>query len=98
MNQQFRHLPGHKQREGIQSWYEPALNLLNKMLERNKANLRKRGYNEKNAAITREEFRQELVRRGRITLYLAGEIEASLYKSQKIEYMGGYVKPKVGEQ
>lgn len=50
MNQQFKHLPEHKQREGIQSWYEPALNLLNKMLERNKANLRKRGYNEKNAS------------------------------------------------
>ncbi|WP_151963623.1 hypothetical protein [Acinetobacter oleivorans] len=94
MNQQFKHLPEHKQREGIQSWYEPALNLLNKMLERNKANLRKRGYNENNAAITREEFRQELARCGRITLYLAGEIETSLYKAQKIEYMGGYVKPK----
>lgn len=97
MNQQFKHLPEHKQRKGIQSWYEPALNLLNKMLERNKANLRKRGYNEDNAAITREEFRQELARRGRITLYLAEEIEMSLYKAQKIEYMGGYVKPKAGE-
>lgn len=30
---------------------EPALNLLNKILERNKANLPKRGYNEKNIAI-----------------------------------------------
>lgn len=97
MNQQFKHLPEYKQREGIQSWYEPALNLLNKMLERNKANLRKRGYNEMNAAITREEFRQELARQGRITLYLAGEIETSLYKAKKIEYMGGYVKPKAGE-
>lgn len=75
MNQQFKHLPEHKQREGIQSWYDPALNLLNKMLERNKANLRKRGYNEKNAAITREEFRQELARCGRITLYLAGKLK-----------------------
>ncbi len=90
-------LPDYKQAQSIQSWYEPALKLLNDLLERNKANLRKRGYNEDNAAITREEFRQQLARRGRITLHLAGEIETSLHKAQKIEYMGGYVRPKVGE-
>lgn len=90
-------LPDYKQLQAIQSWYEPALKLLNDLLERNKANLRKRGYNEENAAITREEFRQQLARRGRITLHLAGEIEMSLYKAQKIEYMGGYLRPKVGD-
>ena len=90
-------LPDYKQLQAIQSWYEPALKLLNDLLERNKANLRKRGYNEENAAITREEFRQQLARRGRITLHLAGEIETSLYKAQKIEYMGGYLRPKVVE-
>ncbi|EYT22621.1 hypothetical protein LF296_11755 [Acinetobacter vivianii] len=90
-------LPDYKQLQAIQSWYEPALKLLNDLLERNKANLRKRGYNEENAAITREEFRQQLARRGRITLHLAGEIETSLYKAQKIEYMGGYLRPKVNE-
>ncbi|OEC84751.1 hypothetical protein [Acinetobacter sp. YK3] len=90
-------LPDYKQLQAIQSWYEPALKLLNDLLERNKANLRKRGYNEENAAITREEFRQQLARRGRITLHLAGEIETSLFKAQKIEYMGGYLRPKVDE-
>lgn len=90
-------LPDYRQIQAIQSWYEPAMDLLNKLLERNKANLRKRGYNEENAAITREEFRQQLARRGRITLHLAGEIETSLYKAQKIEYMGGYLRPKVNE-
>lgn len=90
-------LPDYKQLQAIQSWYEPALKLLNDLLERNKANLRKRGYNEENAAITREEFRQQLARRGRITLHLAGEIETSLFKAQKIEYMGGYLRPKVGD-
>lgn len=90
-------LPDYKQLQAIQSWYEPAMKLLNDLLERNKANLRKRGYNEENAAITREEFRQQLARRGRITLHLAGEIETSLYKAQKIEYMGGYLRPKVGD-
>ncbi|MCU4639325.1 hypothetical protein [Acinetobacter courvalinii] len=90
-------LPDYKQLQAIQSWYEPALKLLHDLLERNKANLRKRGYNEENAAITREEFRQQLARRGRITLHLAGEIETSLYKAQKIEYMGGYLRPKVNE-
>ncbi len=87
----------YKQLQAIQSWYEPAMKLLNDLLERNKANLRKRGYNEDNAAITREEFRQQLARRGRITLHLAGEIETSLFKAQKIEYMGGYLRPKVGD-
>ncbi|EKU59181.1 hypothetical protein ACINWC323_A0059 [Acinetobacter sp. WC-323] len=90
-------LPDYKQLQAIQSWYEPALKLLNDLLERNKANLRKRGYNEENAAITREEFRQQLACRGRITLHLAGEIETSLFKAQKIEYMGGYLRPKVGD-
>lgn len=90
-------LPDYKQLQAIQSWYEPALKLLNDLLERNKANLRKRGYSEENAAITREEFRQQLARRGRITLHLAGEIETSLFKAQKIEYMGGYLRPKVGD-
>lgn len=87
-------LPDYKQIQAIQSWYEPALDLLNKLLERNKVNLRKRGYNEENAAITREEFRQQLARCGRITLYLAGEIETSLYNAQKVEFMGGYIRPK----
>ncbi|RSN81537.1 hypothetical protein EA770_10490 [Acinetobacter baumannii] len=90
-------LPDYKQLQAIQSWYEPAMKLLNDLLERNKANLRKRGYSEENAAITREEFRQQLARRGRITLHLAGEIETSLFKAQKIEYMGGYLRPKVGD-
>ena len=90
-------LPDFKQIQAIQSWYEPASDLLNKLLERNKANLRRRGYNEENEAITREEFRQQLARSGRITLYLAGEIETSLYKAQKVEFMGGYIRPKVGE-
>lgn len=87
-------LPDYKQIQAIQSWYEPALELLNKLLERNKANLRKRGYNQENAAITREEFKQQLARYGRISLHLAGEIETSLYNARKIEYMGGYVRPK----
>ena len=90
-------LPDYRQIQAIQSWYEPALELLNKLLERNKANLRKRGYNEENAAITREEFRQQLARRGRISLHMAGEIETSLYNARKIEYMGGYIRLKVGE-
>ncbi|MCH7395930.1 hypothetical protein MMP66_16890 [Acinetobacter dispersus] len=90
-------LPDYKQIQAIQSWYEPALELLNKLLERNKAYLRKRRHNEENAAITREEFRQQLARCGRITLYLAGEIETSLYNAQKVEFMGGYIRPKVGE-
>lgn len=83
-----------KQQQGMQSFYEPALKLLNDLLERNKANLRKRGYNEMNAAITRYEFKEQMQRQFRITMSLASEIDISLYNAGKVECFGGYVKSK----
>ena len=83
-----------KQQQGVQSFYEPALKLLNDLLERNKANLRKRGYNEMNAAITRYEFKEQMQRQFRITMNLASEIDISLYNAGKVECFGGYVKAK----
>lgn len=86
-----------KQQQGVQSFYEPALKLLNDLLERNRANLRKRGYNEMNAAITRHEFKEQMQRQFRITMHLASEIDISLYNAGKVECFGGYVKPKENE-
>lgn len=87
-----------KQQQGVQSFYEPALKLLNDLLERNRANLRKRGYNEMNAAITRHEFKEQMQRQFRITMHLASEIDISLYNAGKVECFGGYVKPKAEVQ
>lgn len=57
--------PDFKQQQSVQSFYEPALKLLNDLLEHNKANLRKRGYNEMNATITRYEFKEQMQRQFR---------------------------------
>ena len=86
--------PDFKQQQSVQSFYEPALKLLNDLLERNRANLRKRGYNEMNAAITRHEFKEQMQRQFRITMNLASEIDISLYNAGKVECFGGYVKAK----
>ena len=97
MNSEFKQQPEFKQQQGVQSFYEPALKLLNDLLERNRANLRKRGYNEMNAAITRHEFKEQMQRQFRITMNLASEIDISLYNAGKVECFGGYVKPKENE-
>ena len=94
MNSQFQRQPEFKQQQSVQSFYEPALKLLNDLLEHNKANLRKRGYNEMNAAITRYEFKEQMQRQFRITMNLASEIDISLYNAGKVECFGGYVKAK----
>lgn len=86
-----------KQQQGVQSFYEPALKLLNDLLERNRSNLRKRGYNEMNAAITRHEFKEQMQCQFRISMHLASEIDISLYNAGKVECFGGYVKPKENE-
>lgn len=92
---QFRSQPEFKQQQSVQSFYEPALDLLTKMLERNKANLRSKGYDENNAAITKNEFGEAMARQFRITQWLAQDVVNSLIKSEMLEVFGGYVKPKV---
>lgn len=97
MRQIFRDPPNFKQRQQVQSFYEPALKLLNELIEQNKSNLRKRGYDENNAAITRYEFQENMQRQFCITMNLAIEIGMSLYRAGKIELFGGYVTPKISE-
>ena len=98
MSRIFPNPINYKQLQQIQSFYEPALKILSELIERNKSNLKQRGYNEKNAAITRYEFQENLQRRFRININLATEICLSLYKSDRIQMFGGYVKPKLNEE
>jgi len=95
MNSQFKKQPEFKQQQGVQSFYEPALRVLNDIHDRKVVTLKRRGHPEKNAAVSREEFSQAIAYRFRITQWLAQEIVSSLIKSALVESFGGYVKPKV---
>nr|EKX9538338.1 hypothetical protein [Acinetobacter baumannii] len=52
MNSQFKYKPEYKQTQEIQSFFDPALVILNELHDRNRKNLRAKGYDENNAAIT----------------------------------------------
>lgn len=86
----------YQQVQQVQSYYEPALRLLNNIFEWKKQNLRNKGYDENNAAVTKTEFSQAMAHQFRITLWLAQQIVASLVKSDRVQAFGGYVKPKGG--
>ncbi|MBU0363992.1 hypothetical protein L2Z18_01135 [Acinetobacter baumannii] len=84
-----------KRQQIIQSWYEPALKTLEGLLEKRKQNLKRQKRDEKNAAVTRDEFMQGLVNdhgvHG-INLYHAGVIISSLYRAKKIRYLGSFIQ------
>jgi hypothetical protein len=83
-NKTIQKKPEHKQVQWTQSWYEPALRSLDRLLDERKANLRKIKGDEKNAAVLRNEFIETLVNEHRISVYQAGEIVASLRRANKI--------------
>jgi hypothetical protein len=97
MNSQFQKQPEFKQQQGVQSFYEPALRILNEIHDRKVVTLKHRGHPEKNAAVLKEEFSQAMAYQFRITQWLAQEIISSLIKSALVESFGGYVKPKENE-
>ncbi len=97
MNSKFQKQPDFKKNQQVQSFYEPALVLLNKLIEQKKINLRTKGYDENNAAVTKTEFTETMARQFRITQWLAQQVMSSLIKSNCINSLGGYVKPKDGE-
>ncbi|WP_336148535.1 hypothetical protein [Acinetobacter ursingii] len=97
MNSKSQNQPDFKQIQQVQSFHEPALRLLNQMYERNKLNLRSKGYDENNAAITKVELSELMARQFRITQWLASQIVSSLINAGLVESFGGYVKPKAGE-
>ena len=84
----------HRAQQNIHSFHEPALRVLDELFERNKDNLRKKRYDENNAAITREELSQQIARRFRIAVFLAQQVVNSLVRVGVVDSFGGYVKPK----
>lgn len=80
-----------KRKQSYQSWHEPALKTLSRLLEKRKANLREKKRDENNAAVTRDEFMQSLVDEHGLhglNLYHAGVIISSLYRAKRIRYLG----------
>lgn len=80
-----------QRQKSIQSWHEPALRTLSGLLDGRKKNLARQNRDEKNAAVTREEFMEALVdQHGKHGLYLihAGQIISSLYRAKRIRYLG----------
>ncbi|EJD6061867.1 hypothetical protein ACWL9T_003581 [Acinetobacter baumannii] len=98
MNSKFQNQPDHKQMQQVQSFYEPALRVLGHLFEVKKQNLRNKGYDENNAAVTKVEFSEAMARQFRITQWLAQQIVTSLTKACLVDSFGGYVKPKGGEK
>lgn len=87
-------LMAQKSLHSIQSWYEPALFVLNELLEKARETLKKRKYNEGNAAVSRESFRAEMQSRYRISIQMIMDIEKSIANAKQIEVIGaGYIRP-----
>ena len=91
-NKAIQKKPEYKQVQWTQSWYEPALRTLNGLLEIRRANLRKVNGDEKNAAVTRDEFMEMLINEHRISAWYAGEIISSLHRAGQIFMFGRFIK------
>ena len=85
-----------KQIQTTQSWYEPALHLLEQMLDVRRANLRKRNGDENQAAVTRDEFMEHLHDLNGMQLWQAAELVSSLKRAGKIKCFGRFIQ--MGEQ
>ncbi|ENU4309345.1 hypothetical protein ACFH3B_003723 [Acinetobacter baumannii] len=77
-----------QQQKHIQSWHEPALRTLSGLLKKRKENLARQNRDEKNAAVTRDEFMQALSEQHRMPIFHAGQIISSLYQAKRIRYLG----------
>ncbi|WP_149931642.1 hypothetical protein [Acinetobacter oleivorans] len=97
MNSFTQQVKDSRQQSEIQSFYEPALRVLGQLFEMKKQNLRNKGYDENNAAVTKVEFSEAMARQFRITQWLAQSVVASLVKAGMVDSFGGYVKPKGGK-
>ncbi|ENX22444.1 hypothetical protein F892_01686 [Acinetobacter vivianii] len=85
-----------KQIQATQSWYAPSLEVLEKMLDKRRANLRKRNGDEKQAAVTRDEFIEHLHDLKGMNLWQASEVVASLKRAGKIKCFGRFIQ--MGDQ
>lgn len=77
-----------QQQKHIQSWHEPALRTLSGLLKKRKENLARQNRDEKNAAVTRDEFMQALSEQHRMPIFHPGQIISSLYQAKRIRYLG----------
>ena len=98
-NKAIQKKPEHKQMMQLQSWYEPALRTLDGLLGIRRANLRKIKGDEKNAAVTRDEFMETLINEHRVSAWYAGEIISSLHRAGQIFKFGRFIQmnEEVGE-
>ncbi len=91
-NKAIQKKPDHKQMMQLQSWYEPALRTLDELLEIRRANLRKIKGDEKNAAVTRDEFTETLINEHHVSVWYTGEIISSLHRAGQIFMFGRFIK------
>ena len=91
-NKAIQKKPEHKQVQWTQSWYEPVLRILDGLLEIRRVNLRKVKGDEKNAAVTRDEFMEMLINEHRISAWYAGEIISSLHRAGQIFMFGRFIQ------
>ena len=80
-----------KFQQNVQTWHEPAIHTLEKLLETRKAYLRKRKNDENKAAVLRNEFMQALHDEHPIEIWYAGEIVSSLKRAGKIHCFGNFI-------
>ncbi|WP_120430183.1 hypothetical protein [Acinetobacter baylyi] len=82
-----------KRQQIIQSWYEPALRTLSKIIAKKEENLKRINRDVKNAAVSRDEFVDALLSDHRTLYhYHASEIITSLYRAGKIRYLGKFIQ------
>ena len=88
-------MPEHKQTQAIQSWYEPALYVFNKLFIERQETLRKRNNDVENAAVHKADFHSALIRQyPQLNEFDARELQKSLCKSGLLTYLGSdYLKP-----
>ncbi|MGZ7882426.1 hypothetical protein [Acinetobacter soli] len=82
-----------KRQQIIQSWYEPALRTLSKIIAKKEENLKRINRDINNAAVSRDEFVDALLSEHRMLYhYHASEIITSLYRAGKIRYLGKFIQ------
>ena len=82
--------------QATQSWFEPALEVLEHMLERRRKNLRKIKSDENQAAVTRDEFIENLHDLKGMNLWQATEVVSSLKRAGKIKCFGRFIQMSEG--
>lgn len=82
-----------KRQQIIQSWYEPALRTLSKIIAKKEENLKRINRDINNAAVSRDEYVDALLSEHRTLYhYHASEIITSLYRAGKIRYLGKFIQ------